>query len=309
MERESRGVAGWLTRARASLVRQFVVPWRRGGRSWRDLARGIGRELWAGELTDRAAQLAYYFLFSVFPLLLFLTTLMAYVFADSSDLRNQLYAYISNVLPSGDVTTMIRDTVREVLKERGGAKLSFGLLAAVWVASTGMVGVIRSLNDAFEVQDPRTWWERRLVAVGLTVGFASLGLLALLLVFYGGAMGAQVSMMLHLDLLAGWHVARWVGTLLSAALAFDLVYNLAPRVKGYRWRWLSPGALLGSFVWLLSSLGLQAYVMLLNSFSRAYGSLGAVIVLLVWFYLSGLAILLGGVLNAEICKAAAGGCQ
>jgi membrane protein len=309
MRREGSGSPGWLRKGRRALAEQFLRPWRRGEASWRDLVRGVWRGLYAGDITDQAAQLAYYFLFSVFPLLLFLTTLIGYIVADSAALRNQLYAYINGVLPSGQVTTLIRGTIREVLKERGGAKLSFGLVAAVWVASNGMVGVIRSLNDAFEVGDPRSWWRRRLVAIGLTLGFSSLVLLALVLVFYGGALGLQIAASLHLSALTGWHIARWMGTFVTAVVAFDLVYNLAPRLRGYRWRWFSPGALLGAMLWLASSLGLQGYVLLLNSFSRAYGSLGAVIVLLVWFYLSGVAILLGGTLNAEMCKAAAGACE
>ncbi len=278
--------------------------WKLGGLRWRNLARLVYDGFAAYEIPDRSAQMAYYFLFSIFPLLVFLTTLLGYL-ADSAALREYLIHRLAGLAPAVEVSRLVGETLAEIRRGRGTGQLSASLLVAVWAASRGMTAVILSLNAATGVQHPRPWWHRRLVAVVLTLLFAVLSLVGLVLVFYGQALGMHVLEALHLDrvVLPAWEVLRWVAVVLVVSLSFDFVYNFAPAQRSCPRRWGTPGAVVAVTLWLAASLGLQQYVSHFGSFSTTYGSLGAVILLLVWFYLMGTALLVGGLMNAEICNA------
>src|SRR6202049_4884587 len=144
--------------------------WRRGGLSWWQLAVRVWRAFWAGQLAGRCAELAYYFLFSVFPLLLFLTTLIGYLAGPDSKLRVLLFRYLDHFSPSAEVTELLRGTLDQVIAGRGGARLSLSLLVALWVASAGMLAVGRTLNSAFEIEETRPWWKRRVGGGGAPRG-------------------------------------------------------------------------------------------------------------------------------------------
>ena len=159
--------------------------WRFGGLTWWRLLVRVYRQAMRDQLLGRAAELAYFFLFSVFPLLLFLTTLFGYVAWGNWQLRHELFQYLSTVAPSPEVTVLLQTTLDEVAKARGGGKLSLSLLAAVWVASNGMLAVGRTLNTAWGLQESRPWWMRRALAVVLVTVFAVLILIGLIAVFFG----------------------------------------------------------------------------------------------------------------------------
>lgn len=282
--------------------------WRLGGLSpWRLLVR-VFRQAMRDELLGRAAELAYFFLFAIFPLLLFLTTLFGYVAWGNWELRRELFEWVSTVAPSPEVTTLLQTTLDEVAEARGGGKLSLGLLAALWVASNGMSAVGRTLNIACGLKESRPWWMRRVLAVLLVTIFAVLVLLGLVVIFFGRWIADWLASELGLG--AGfawvWHVTQWSLVLLFVILAFDLIYNFAPNLARRHRVWLTPGACLGVVLWLAASWGLQAYLSRFGFYSRTYGSLGAVIVLMVWFYLTAAAILIGGEVNSEIALAGHG---
>jgi membrane protein len=167
--------------------------WRRGGLTWWQLLVRVWREIWIDQVPGRCAELAYYFLFSVFPLLLFLTSVLGYLAGPDSRLRRLLFRLLGNLAPSSEVTELLRNTLDQIIAGRGGARLSLSLLAALWVASAGMLAVARTLNSAFGVEESRPWWKRRLVAVLLTVGFAVLIVCALTIIVYGHQIGEALA--------------------------------------------------------------------------------------------------------------------
>jgi len=280
--------------------------WRRGGLSWWQLAVQVWRAFWDGQLSGRCAELAYFFLFSVFPLLLFLTTLIGYLAGPESKLRILLFRYLDRFSPSAEVTELLRGTLDQVIAGRGGARLSLSLLAALWVASAGMLAVGRTLNSAFEIEETRPWWKRRLEAVALTVGFAVMIICALTVILYGHHIGEAIASALGLGsaFVGAWHVARWPLVLVFALLSFDSIYNFAPDVgPALRRYWATPGAVVGMSLWLAVTFGFRLYLYEMREYATTtYGSLTAVIVLLLWFYLTALAILVGGEVNSVITK-------
>ncbi len=280
--------------------------WKLGGLTWRDMGHHIWQEIYAGDLFNRAATLSYYFLLALFPLLLFLLALLG-SFADTgTELRNNLFRFLSQVVP-GSAFQLIDSTMTEVSQNSGGGKLSFGLLTALWFASNGMGAITDTLNATYGVKDSRPWWKVRLVAVGLTAALAVLIVSALTLLVYGGEIGNSVASNLHLGnvFAVTWNILQWPIVLAFVLLAFALVYYFAPDLEHQKWYWITPGSLVGVGLWLLVSFGLRLYLHYFNRYSVTYGSLGAVIILMLWFYLMGMAILIGGKVNAEIEHAAA----
>jgi membrane protein len=280
--------------------------WRLGGLTWWQLVVRVWRAFWDGQLAGRCAELAYYFLFSVFPLLLFLTTLIGYLAGPESKLRALLFRYLEHFSPSSEVSELLRGTLDQVIAGRGGARLSLSLLVALWVASAGMLAVGRTLNSAFEIEETRPWWKRRLEAVVLTVGFALMIICALTVILYGHHIGEAIAGALGVGsaFVNAWHVVRWPLVLAFALLSFDSIYNFAPDVgPALRRYWATPGAVVGMSLWLAVTFGLRLYLYEMRAYAATtYGSLTAVIVLLLWFYLTALAILVGGEVNSVITK-------
>jgi membrane protein len=279
--------------------------WRLGGLSWWRLLVRVYRQSMRDELLGRAAELAYFFLFSVFPLLLFLTTLFGYVAWGNWELRHELFEWVSTVAPSPEVTVLLQTTLDEVAQARGGGKLSLSLLAAIWVASNGMLAVGRTLNTAWGLKESRPWWMRRALSVLLVTVFALFTLVGLLTLFFGGWFAERAAFALELGpgVAWVWTVTQSGLVLLFVVLAFDLIYNFAPNLARRHREWLTPGACFAVALWLVASYGLQLYLSNFGFYTRTYGSLGAVIVLLLWFYVTASAILLGGEVNSEISLA------
>lgn len=277
--------------------------WTRAGLTWKQFGMRLWRQIWEDEILGRCAELAYFFLFSIFPLLLFLTTLLGYLAEASAELRWNLFQYIARLSPSRDVTALLNNTLNEITGARTGAKLYLSLIAAVWVASNGMLAVSRTLNTACGFKETRPWWKRRIMAIVLTVTVAILIICALVLFFYGGAIGKAIAERLGIgDAFAvTWGIVQWLLVLVFVVIGFEMVYNYAPNLGDSPNRqWGTPGAVTGVALWLLASLGLRLYLSYFYAYTKAYGSLGAVILLLVWFYLSAFALLMGGEVNSEI---------
>jgi membrane protein len=191
--------------------------------------------------------------------------------------------------------------------------LSFGLLAALWAASSGLNALAQALNVAYDVPETRPWWKVRVISIALTVALAILIISALLIVLYGGQLGHFLATFVHEDeaFQVAWKILQWPITLAFVFIAFSLIYQFAPNVSArrrgrrvpkddFRRRLLSPGVVVAVILWLLVSLGFRLYLHFFNSYSATYGSLGALIVLMLWFYLTGAAILLGAEINCEL---------
>ena len=255
--------------------------------------------------------MSYYFLLALFPLLLFLITLFGYFNGAGSHLRRRLIAYLGEVMPA-TALQLVTATIDEVTQARGGGKLSVGLLLALWAASSGVNAISQSLNAAYDVRETRPWWKVRLISIALTVALAILIISALLIVLYGGRLGHFAALVHEGPAFSiVWRVLQFPIALIFVFVTFDLIYRFAPNVKGprrdarlpasdYRRRWLSPGVVVAVVLWLVISLGFRLYLHFFNSYSATYGSLGALIILMLWFYLTGAAILLGAEINCEL---------
>lgn len=268
---------------------------------WKHFASRLWTRINDHDLFGRAAQLSYYFLLAVFPLLLFLVTLLGYFAEAGSDLHNKLLSYLSTVMPSSSVR-LIQTTLDEITKARGGGKLSLGILAALWAASNGMGAISSTLNVAYAVKEDRPWWKVRLVSIFLTIMVSLFIIVALAIVLFGGHLGDRVAA--HFGFTAAftivWRVLQWPIALLFLLLTFDLIYYLAPNDRRPKRRIWTGGAFTAVLLWLLVSFGFRLYLHFFNSYSVTYGSLGALIVLMLWFYFTGLAILIGGEVNSEL---------
>ena len=272
-----------------------------GGIGWKDLAKRVYAETTDDDVFGRAAQLSYYFLLALFPALLFLTSLLGYFAGNDSQLRSSLFGYLSTVLP-GDASKLISDTVNDVTNSSGGGKLSFGIFATLWAASNGMGAISESLNAAYDLKETRSWWKVRLIAVGLTLALSFLIISSLVLVLYGHDLADVVAGKFGLGAAFAltWKVVQWPIVLAFVLLAFALIYYFAPDAHDQDWKWITPGAVVGVLLWLLISFAFKAYLSFFNSYSATYGSLGAVIILMLWFYFTGISILVGGEINSEI---------
>jgi membrane protein len=279
--------------------------WKLGGLTWTELGRRVWAELGEDAILGRAAQLAFYFLLSIFPLLLFLTVLLGYFLGAEATMRDVLMKYLSAVAPAL-ASGLIETTLQEIAAGASGGKLSFGLLIALWAASSGIVAISNSLNTVYEVEETRPWWKTRLTALALMVALVVLMSTPLVLIIYGGRIAEAIATYLGLGgtFMLVWNLVQWPLVLAFVLLAFNVVYLYAPNITHWDWHWLMPGTVVGVCLWLLVSLAFKLYLSFFNVYSATYGSLGAVIVLLLWFYLTGIAILIGGEVNSTIERAA-----
>ena len=280
--------------------------WKLGGQTWKELAKRVWADIGNDEVFGRAAQLSYYFLLALFPLLFFLTSVIGLVLGSGTGLRHSLFNYLAQVLPPS-AFHLVDTTMYEVSSTSGGGKVSLGILAALWAASNGMSAISSSLNVAYHVNESRPWWKQHLVAVGLTIALAVLIISALTLVLYGGRIADSIASnyMLGDIFTVTWKIVQWPIVLAFVLLGFALIYYLAPDLKEQEWTWVTPGSVIAVGLWLLISFAFRLYLHYFDSYSKTYGSLGAVIVLMLWFYLTGAAILIGGEVNSDIEDAAA----
>ena len=253
----------------------------------------------------RAAQLAYYFLFALFPFFLFLTTLLGYL--PIPDLLDRLLEMLGQMLPAEGLR-LVQDNIRQLVTGQRGGLLSFGILAALWTSSSALTAIIDSLNRAYDVEEGRPFWKVRLIAMGITIGLSTFIVGALVLLTFGPQLGRWVADLVGLGRVfeVTWNLVRWPVILGLLVVAIALLYYFAPDVE-QEWMWITPGSACAVLGWLLASLGFAFYVNRFGSYNATYGSIGAVIVLLTWMYVTGLFILIGGEINAEIEHAAIGG--
>ncbi len=281
--------------------------WQLGGLSWKVLAQRVWAEISDDDIFGRSAQLSYYFLLALFPLLLFITAVLGQFAEAGSELRQNLLSLLGSVVPQ-EAGDLIHETIDKVEEGSGGGKISFGILATLWAASNGMTAICQTLNIAYEVEETRPWWKVRLISLGLTVTLAVLILSALALMLFGGHIAEYVAASFSFGQVFtwGWKILQWPVILLFVLAAFALIYYLAPNVEKRSWHWVSPGAAAAVGLWLAVSIGFRDDLSYFNSYNATYGSLGAVIILMLWFYLTGAAILIGGEVNSEIELATTG---
>lgn len=265
------------------------------------------KRLWIDMMQDNllgyAAQLSYYFFFSLFPLMICLTALLGFLAETGSTLRDNLLIYLAQVMPES-ATELVVKTLDEISSSASGNKLSLGLLAALWTASSGMGAIISALNAAYNIGDSRSWWKVRLISIALTIAFGLLLIISAALLFYGGSIAENLSANYGFSgaFTFAWHLIQWPSILVFVLLSFSLIYYFGPSIKGRKWQLFTPGAIVALVLWFIITYGFRLYLHRFNTYSKTYGSLGAVIILMLWFYLTGLAILIGGEINSELEK-------
>ncbi len=285
---------------------QQYSSWHLGGLSLRELVKRVWRGLNDDDLLGRSAQLGYYGFFSLIPALILLTALLGIMAGPGTQLYEMLVHYLGRAFPPS-VARMIHGVLDESSAASGGGKITFGLIALLWTASSAMSAVQDTLNVVYDIRERRPIWKARLIALGITVVCSLLLLLTMAVVLYGTMLvdfiGDQIG--LGEGLRRIWRAGEWPVAMFSLSLAFAIIYNFAPDFEHRRWKWLTPGSVFAMITWVLATFGFRLYLRYFNSFSRTYGSLGAVIILLSWFYVTGLMVLLGGEVNAAIECAAA----
>ena len=272
---------------------------------WKQFFKRLWERLSEHEIFDRAAQLSYYFLLALFPLLLFMLTLLGYFAGESAEVRDKLLSYLARVMPSSAID-LVYTTLNEITQARSGSKLSLGLLAALWAASNGMGAISDTLNGAYGVKETRSWWKVRLTAIVLTVALSILIITALVIVLYGGSIGERLAAYLGLGsaFTMVWKILQWPIALFFLLVTFTMMYHYGPNVRPKRCRWWSWGTLVAIVLWLLFSFAFRLYLHYFNSYGVTYGSLGALIILMLWFYVTGVSILIGGEINSMFEKRA-----
>jgi membrane protein len=285
---------------------KHASPWKLGGLGPVTLAKRVWTEMDHDEIFNRGAALSYYFLLALFPMLLFLTSLLGLIVGQNLQFQNELYGYIGRVMP-GDASSLVTKTIHEITTRASGLKLAISLVVALWTASGGMSALGTSLNAAYDVREARPWWKRQLTFLLLTIGVALLVIVALVIILFGGKLATFTGNHLHLSsaLTTTWMIVQWPIALFFVIFCFALIYFFAPDIEHATWYWITPGSVIGVLLWIVASVGFKVYLSFFNSYAKTYGSLAGVVVLMLWFYINGLALLIGGEINAEIEHAAA----
>lgn len=272
--------------------------------TWREFFRRLWEELQEDAITECAAQLAFYFIFALFPFLFFLVTLAAYLpFAPQA--VDAMLARLGPIMPS-EALQVVRGHLEALVTDSQPRLITLGLLVALWSASRGVDALRRALNLAYDVPEYRPLWKTQGLAILMTVAGSLCIPLAFALFLLGGQLGEWIAR--HLHVLDAYHSAwtwlRWPFTAGLVMLVLALCYWRLPAVR-HRYQFLSPGAVLASVLWLVSTWGFTQYVEHFGHYNVTYGSIGGAVVLLLWLYVTGLIFILGGEVNAVLEQAEA----
>lgn len=270
------------------------------GVSLSEVAKHTWTKIRAADVFGRSAQLAYYFFLALFPFLIcVIASLSVFGIADRG--RASLFGLLARLLPA-PAFQLITNTFSEIIQSSGPLRMSLGILASLWSASLGMGAVMDTLNAAYEVKERRSLVKQYVVAIGLTLATALLLVVSIACMVLASTAVASSSGNIGR---VAWSIIQWPLVLAVLLFALALTYYFAPDLKDRRWHWVSPGTIGGACLLVLVLGGLRMYLHYSGSFSVTYGSLGAVIVLLLCYYLSGIALLSGGILNVVLENLAA----
>jgi membrane protein len=268
------------------------------GLSCPELIRAIWRGSVETDVTNRAAELAFWFLLGFFPMLLSVTGMVSMI-GSAPGSQGTLMTYVGKVLPSG-ASALVRQVLAQTT---GSGRAWFSLLFALWSSSSATSGLIDTLNAIYGLKETRPWWKSRLISLGLAIAMGVLLTGALIIVVYGPLVLDKISP--ASSEMYVWTIAQWPAAALLLILALLGLYRFAPDLQEHKWKWLLPGSMVAAVAWMAVSVLFKVYVRHFSHFGLLYGSLGTLIILMFWFYLSGAAILVGGVINVILEDAAA----
>ena len=261
-----------------------------------NFSKTLWREMEDDHVFNGAAALAYFLVLAVFPAAIFVLSLLPYL--SIPHLQQAINDLLHQVLPTQSAN-LFEAPVRYVASEKAGGRLIFGLILALWSACTGIYAIMQELNVAYDAEDRRPFWKTRAIAILLMLLFVVLVVGSLSLVIFGGVVQSWLASMIGWSrpLFIFFATLRWIIIGASLLLGLALVYRFGPDVR-LKFRFVSPGNVTGSALIALASIGFRIYVSKFGNYGATYGSLGAVIILMLWFYLAGIAILVGAEINA-----------
>ncbi len=263
---------------------------------WGKFSKSLFSSISSNDVTGLAAQIAYYFLLSLFPLLIFIVSLLPYLPIEQAD----LLGVVRDFAP-GETMKMIEGTLQDVMSNRSSGLLSVSIIATMWSASNGMNAIVKSLNRAYEVEETRSFIVTRLMSIFLTLAMIVVFVVALLLPVFGKQIGVFLFSQFGFSsqFLTVWNGIRWAISPIILFIVFVGLYFFAPS-KRIKCLSAFPGAIFATLGWVLVSLAFSYYVGSFGNYSATYGSIGGIIVLMIWFYLTGIIIMIGGEINALV---------
>ena len=266
--------------------------------TWREIFTRTVREAVADNVMAMSAQLAYYFFFSLVPALLLLIAIASYFPVQT--LVDQVIKSMSGFAPP-EALSIITEQIQKISTGKPTGLLTFGLATAIWSSSSAMTAIISTLNSAYDIEEGRPWWKVQLTAILLTLGVALFILISFALIIVGPTLAEKVADWVHLGPAFEWtwKILQWPLVFALACTGIALVYYFAPDAE-QDWVWLTPGSVISTTLWLLASLAFKYYVVNITSYAATYGAIGGVMVLMLWFYISGVVLLFGAEMNAEI---------
>jgi membrane protein len=290
------------------------------GKYWRSFFLRLYEVTVESDIFGRAAQSAFYLSFALFPLIYFLISLFGLLLVSTDGLKAETYSYLNRIMPA-TAFELVRRTMEEIIANSSGGKLTVGLIATLWSASAGIDGIRSALNSIYGLKDRRSWWRNKIQSLVLTLLVTLLAGLLLTIIFYGWQLVQMGMARMNIPVPSSFVLVavQWFSIVLVMLFCCEVIYNLLPDFRRFYWRWITPGSVVAIVLWLILTTGLRTYISFFNSYDRTYGSLGAVIILLLWLYLTALVIMIGGAINTvglelttgrekpDPCEAAANG--
>jgi membrane protein len=271
-------------------------------RGWWHVLKRTVREFIADELMDRAAALTYYALLSLFPAVIVLVALLGLLGREPG--TTDALLDIVRQVGSAEAAEAVRGPIEDVIAQKGGAGALFGvgLLGAIWAASGYIGAFTRAGNAIWEVDEGRPFWRLKPVQIVITLLLVLMVAVIALALTLTGSVARAVGDAIGLGdtAVTAWDIAKWPVMLLIVILTVAMLYWLTPNVRRPRFRWISPGAAVAIVAWIVASVGFAIYVSNFGNYNATYGSLGAVVVLLLWLWITNLALLLGAQFDAEL---------
>jgi len=272
----------------AAAPRPRLSPW--------EFARRVAAGVIQHQCMGSSAQIAYYLLFAMFPFLLSLTGLLA--FLEVPNFMEWVLGLFAAVVPTAGLE-LIRDSVERVVTRPHGAWFSASVVVSIWAGANAVEAIIQGLHRVQGLYEDRPFWHTRVLALSLAVGVSFFALLGLLALWFGSYVSRWWEVRGGLGPLPVevWDILRWPLVMLLLIVAIDQLYFLGPAARP-RWRWITPGAVVAVLGWVVASLGFSSYVSQFGRYNVMYGGIGAVVILLTWMYLTSFFILLGAEVNA-----------
>lgn len=272
---------------------------RRSSRFWKVFLWRLYERTGESEITNRSAQAAFYFTFALFPFLFFLVSLFGLVLVSAEQLKAETYAYLGQIMPASAFALVSR-TVDEVVANSTTGKLTIGIVVTLWSASAGVDGIRSGLNAVYGLAETRSWWKIKFHSLIITLVVTIIAGAVLGIVFYGWQMVQAGLTRFGLAVESPWILVsiQWTSILVLMLFAFELIYNFLPNFPKLKWDWITPGSLVAIVLWLILSGLFRTYLAYFNSYDKTYGSLGAVMILALWLYLTAYVIMIGGAINA-----------